>query len=260
VSASTEGAGERAGRALRSVARAALDLLLPPTCATCDATVDAPGLLCADCFVATDFVTDPCCARCGAPFAYAAQGGLSRQCRQCERAPPLYDRARGALRYDAQARRMVFPFKYGDRTELASALAPLMARAGAALLRDATLLVPVPLHRGRLRARRYNQAAMLARALGRLAGKPVAADALVRLRATRPLHTLAGEARAREVTDAFAVRPSRAARVMGARVLLVDDLLTSGSTANACTLALRDAGATGVDVLVAARVADPSLR
>ncbi len=138
-------------------------------------------------------------------------------------------------------------------------LAPHMARAGAALLRDADVLVPVPLHRRRLFERRYNQAALLAKAVGRLAGPPCLPDLLIRQRATQSLGEMTAAERAAEVADAFAVRPRLAADLAGRRVLLVDDVLTSGATANACAAALFAAGAAAVDVLVAARVPDPRL-
>jgi len=242
----------RAGRAL-------LDLLLPPRCVACDASVAAPGLLCPDCFRMTGFITEPFCTRCGVPFANAALGGLEHLCPACRATPPIFRRARAALRYDAQGRRLILPFKHADRTELASVLAPHMARAGAALLRDADLLVPVPLHRGRLFRRRYNQAALLATAVGRIAGRPSLPDALVRQRATASLGEKSATERAAEVAGAFAVRRSRVAQVIGKRVLLVDDVMTSGATANACAAVLLAAGATSVDVLAAARVPDPRL-
>jgi len=245
---------------VRAAGRVALDLLLPPQCLTCDAPVDAPGRFCPDCFRVTGFVTEPCCRRCGVPFAHMAQGGADKLCPGCRDHPPPWGRARAALRYDAQSRRIVLPFKYSDRTEYATALAPLMARAGAALLGDAELLVPVPLHRRRLIARRYNQAALLAHAVGRVAGKPVLPDALRRTRVTAPLGELSAEERARVVDDAFAVRAGRAEKIAGRRVLLIDDVLTSGATCAACTRVLLAAGAVSVDVLVAARVPDPRLR
>jgi ComF family protein len=244
--------GWRAGRAL-------LDLLLPPHCAACGAPVDAPGLLCAECFRQTGFITEPFCIRCGVPFANAALGGIEHLCPGCRSAPPVFQRARAALRYDAQGRRLILPFKHADRTELATVLAPHMARAGAALLREADLLVPVPLHRGRLFRRRYNQAALLAKAVGRIAGRPSVPDALRRLRATESLGEKSATERAAEVAGAFVVRPSRACRIVDRRVLLIDDVMTSGATANACANALLAAGATSVDVLVAARVPDPRL-
>jgi ComF family protein len=153
----------------------------------------------------------------------------------------------------------VLPFKHADRTELAGVLAAHMARAGAALLHEADLLVPVPLHRRRLFQRRYNQAALLARALARPARIAVLPDALARLRATPPLGDKSAAERAVTVAGAFAVRPGRAMRIAGQRVLLIDDVMTSGATANACAAALLAAGAADVAVLVAARVPDPRL-
>ena len=234
-------------------------MLLPPTCVTCDVLVNAPGRLCGACFSATGFVTEPCCVRCGVPFATAAEAGAERICPSCWSRPPVFDRARAALRYDAQARRMILPLKYSDRTELAATLAVHMVRAGAALLREADVLVPVPLHRSRLFRRRYNQASLLASAIGRAARKPVLHDGLERRRATAPLGEKTAEQRLAEVDNAFAVRPRHAARISGRRVLLIDDVLTSGATANACATAFRAAAATQVDVLVAARVPDPRL-
>ena len=249
----------RLGVELRRAGAAALDLLLPPHCVICDAPVEEAGRLCPECFRETGFVTEPCCVCCGVPFAVATQGGPDRLCPSCQAAAPEFGRARAALRYDAQARRLILPFKHADRTEIAAALAPLMARAGAQLLREAELLVPVPLHRARLFHRRYNQAALLARALARIARRPVLPDAMRRTRRTAPLGTRTAAERYAEVADAFAVRPSRAERIEGRRVLLVDDVLTSGATANACALALKAGGAASVDVLAAARVPDPRL-
>jgi len=244
---------------LRRAALAALDLLLPASCLTCDAPVGEPGQLCTACFQATEFVTEPLCRCCGVPFVHAAQGGPDRLCPGCRAGPPPFQRARAALRYDAQARRILLPFKYADRTEIAAALARHMARAGAALLREADLLVPVPLHRRRLRARRYNQAALLARALAAQTGVPAMQDALRRVRHTVPLGERGAEERARILQGAVVVRAERAARLRGRRVLLVDDVMTSGATAAACAGVLREAGAAAVDVLVAARVPDPRL-
>jgi ComF family protein len=259
----TEPTGSAALRSLiggaRQTGRALLDLLLPPNCVACGEAVDAPGLLCADCFRLTGFITEPFCVRCGVPFAASALGGAEHLCPGCYAVPPVFTRARAALRYDAQGRRLILPFKHADRTEIAVALAPHMARAGAALLHETDLLVPVPLHRARLFRRRYNQAALLAKAVGRLAGCECLADALRRPRATASLGEKSAAERAAEVADAFAVRRARAARLRGRRVLLIDDVMTSGATANACAKVLLEAGAASVDVLVAARVPDPRL-
>jgi ComF family protein len=244
--------GGTAGRTL-------LDLLLPPECLTCDTPVPVQGQFCTACFRLTGFVTQPFCRRCGVPFVYAAQGGPDGLCPDCRVNPPHYDRARAAFRYDEQARKLVLGLKHGDRTELAISLARHMARAGAALLAEADLLVPVPLHRRRLFHRRYNQSALLAAALARQTGRIFVPDALQRSRATVSLGERSAAERARIVAGAIRVRPRRISQIAGRRVVLIDDVMTSGATANECAEALRAAGAAAIDVLVAARVPDPRL-
>ena len=238
----------------RAMGRVGLNLLLPPRCLTCETGVEAPGQLCAACFRATGFVTDPCCRRCGRPFGHAGQGGRTMECNQCAANPPPWRQARAALRYDEQARRIILPLKYGDRVEAAGALGAHMARAGATLLRDAEVLVPVPLHWRRRLRRRYNQAALLAWAIGRHAGCTVLPDAIRRVRATQSLAGKTRRERAATVAGAFVLRPSRAAHIAGRGVVLVDDVLTTGATAAACANVLLAAGAAHVDLLVAARV------
>lgn len=241
-------------------ARGLLDAVLPPHCLLCEAAVDVQGSLCAGCFAGLSFVTEPCCARCGVPFpSRAAAVGSTRLCPSCADRPPPFEAARAALRYDGGAQRLILPFKHGDRTELAAPLARHMARAGAALLARADLLAPVPLHPRRLLARRYNQAALLAGKLAKASGKPHLPDLLRRRRATPPLGEAGAAERAALVKGAFSVSRRGTARIAGRRVLLVDDVLTSGATAGACTEALLAAGAAAVDVLAAARVPDPRL-
>jgi ComF family protein len=241
------------------IATAALDLVLPPTCVLCPEPVDEPGLLCGACFGELSTIGEPCCGCCGAPFElawHAAEGDL---CQRCVDVPPPYHRARAALIYDKASQRLVLPFKHGDRTEFAVILARLMARAGARLLREADILVPVPLHRGRLFVRRYNQSALLAQALGGMSGRRVVVDALSRRRVTESLGGKSVAERREEVAGAFAVRPRRVGEVEGRRILLIDDVMTSGATASACAEILLEAGAEAVDVLVAVRVPDPRL-
>lgn len=237
----------------------ALNLLLPPHCMSCDQPVDRHGLLCADCFRAITFISDPCCQRCGIPFAAAGHAGPDRLCPSCHERPPLFGYARAALRYDDAARRLILPFKHADRTELAAVLAAYMVRAGATLLDTADLLVPVPVHPARLRHRRYNQAALLARLIAAHARLPVLPDALRRVRGTAPLGGKSAEERAAELTGAIEARPRRTTQLAGRRALLIDDVMTSGATANACAAALFAAGVATVDVLAAARVPDPRL-
>ncbi len=242
-------AGRRWGRAL-------LDMVMPPQCLCCDAEVADPGLFCASCFAGLRFITAPCCDRCGTALERAPRVGTPL-CDACQEDPPPWSRARAVFLYDERSRRLILPLKHADRTELAAPLGRLMARAGGVLLTPDCLLVPVPLHPRRLRGRRYNQAGLLAHAIARTARVPVLIDALVRTRATLALAALSAEQRESMVRDAFALRRGRAAVIAGRRVVLVDDVLTSGATARACTRILRDAGARSVDILVAARTADP---
>ena len=244
---------------LRRAARAGLDLLLPASCNCCDAPVDAPGQLCGVCFQRISFIAEPLCLHCGLPFASRAAAGTARICATCTAAPPPWARARAAMLYDTASRALILPFKHADQIEIARTLAMHMHRAGAALLAGADLLVPVPLHRWRLLRRRYNQSALLAQDLSRRTGIPVSLDMLVRLKPTRFLSQMPGSARARALSGAIAVRPVRLPLVTGRRIVLIDDVLTSGATAGACTRALLDAGAANVDVLVASRVADPRI-
>jgi ComF family protein len=244
---------------LRQTLRLALDLLLPPRCAACDNAVGQQGQLCATCFARTNFITAPFCDHCGVPFGSTDQGGVTGLCPGCREHPARFRRARAALRYDDQGRWLILPLKHGDRIELAQILGPMMARAGQALLQQADVVVPVPLHRGRLFQRKYNQAAILAYVVGRLSNRQVCPDALIRTRRTAPLDKKSPQERTREVAGSFDVRRSRVAQMTGRTVLLIDDVMTSGATANACAAALLEAGAAAVDVLVAARVPDPRL-
>jgi len=250
-------------RQFAAAGRALIDALLPPHCLTCDAPVGDQGSLCGACFVALGFVTAPLCDRCGVPLPHAGAGLPAADgtlwCPRCVARPPVFARARAALRYDAGAARLILPFKHADRTELARPLARQMARAGAALLEGADLLAPVPLHPRRLFSRRYNQAALLSARLARAAGKPHAPALLRRCVATPPLGEQGAQARAATVADAFALGRGAAARIEGRRVLLIDDVLTSGATVNACATLLLAAGAARVEVLAAARVPDPRL-
>lgn len=236
----------------RGVATVVLDALLPPRCAACGEPVDRPRTLCLACWSALTFITRPLCTVCGNPFETAPPG--EPVCGDCHAAPPPWQRGRSALRYDDASRRLVLGFKHGDRLHLAPLLCGWMRAAGAELLCAAEVVVPVPLHRWRLIARRYNQAAVLAHALGREGAVTVSDRALVRVRRTPSQGDMTRDQRARNVQGAFRVDETRRAEIAGRQVLLVDDVLTSGATANACTRALLRAGAGAVDLLTLARV------
>ena len=252
-----ERAARLQGPALR-LGRAAMDLLFPPACLVCRRATQGgrPGL-CGACWSAVAFIERPFCERLGLPFAQDLGAGLLSPDAMAN--PPVFGRARAVARFgEGPARRLMHGLKYGDRLDLARPLGAWMARAGAELLAEADLIVPVPLHRGRLWRRQFNQAAVLAREVSR--GSGVAWDplALRRVRATASQVGMSRPQRIANVQGAFAVAPDRAPAVQGRRVLLVDDVLTTGSTLNAAARALLRAGATGVDVLVFARVVTES--
>ncbi len=230
------------------------DALLPPRCLATGEVVDRQGQLSAGAWGAINFITQPLCQCCGMPFAFGSEEDTELSCGACLAEPPDYDRARAVFQYDDASRAMILAFKHGDRMEGAPAFAAWMARAGADLLADADLIVPVPLHRKRLFRRRYNQSAVLALALARHSAKRAAVDVLVRTRHTPPMGGLSRDARLRNLRGAIAVRAGREALLDGRKVLLIDDVLTTGATAQACARALRKAGVVRVDVLSLARV------
>lgn len=242
--------------AARRLGRFVLDALLPPLCLGCGVVVDEPGVLCPSCWQAVRFLGPPQCAACGAPFEF--DSGPDALCGSCARERPPFARARAAFAYDETSRRLILAFKHGDRTDSAPAFGAWLARAGAELIPDAEVIVPVPLHWTRLFWRRYNQAALLAHALSRAAGVLIAPDLLVRTRRTPSQGKLSPAARRRNLVGAFAVRRPAIRACAGRRVLLIDDVLTTGATAAGCAKALLAAGARAVDVLTLARVVRPA--
>jgi ComF family protein len=240
-------------RRLAGLGHAVLDLLLPPRCLACGDLVEAQGRLCAECWAEIAFVLGRQCRACGVPLPNVSADAPI--CGHCLDEPPVFERARSALRYDGVARRLVLRFKHGDRIDGTPTYAAWMVRAGAELVAAADLVIPVPLHRWRLVQRSYNQSALLAQAIGRRSGKPVLVDGLVKRRATRSQQTLGAAERRRNVTgDDFTLGPPGHPAIADRRVLLVDDVLTTGSTANACARCLLAGGAAAVDVLTLARV------
>lgn len=235
--------------------RALVDAVLPPRCLACRSAVEAQGSLCVDCWSGLDFIAGPVCAACGLPFAFEIGPGAI--CAACAARPPRFDRARAALVYGETSRDLILGLKHGDRLEMAPTLARWLARPGAALIAEADLVAAVPLHRFRLLARRHNQAALIAAALPGARAK-LAPDLLIRRRRTPSQGGLSARERRRNVAGAFAVRPSWRPKLAGKRVLLVDDVHTTGATLDACARALKRAGAAGVDALTVARVVRPS--
>ncbi len=244
----------RVAPALREAGRMAADLVFPPSCLSCRKATQMHGSLCADCWSKMRFIERPYCERLGVPFDVdLGDGGLLSP--EAVANPPVFGRARAVAHFDdGPARDLVHRLKYGDRMELAKPLGAWMARAGAELLVDADLIVPVPLHRGRLLSRRFNQAEALARSVSAASGVPHDPLCLVRVKATQSQVRLSRSQRALNVQGAFRVPVEMAPRVEGRAIVLVDDVMTSGATLNAAARALLRAKARRVDVLVFARV------
>lgn len=237
---------------LRAGLRHALDLVLPP--AALDGGEErpfAPGLS-ARAWERVVWIEEPCCDGCGVPFAYAL--GEGARCPACEGRPRAFDRARCACLYDEASKDLILKLKHGDRTDLAGLFAGWLGRAAGDLVAGADFIAPVPMHRSRLFQRRYNQAAEIARPLSRRSGVPYLPDALVRARDTGGQGGRSRRARREAVRGAFSVTAAGARRIAGRRILLVDDVLTTGATAEACARALKQAGAAAVDVAAVARV------
>lgn len=227
-------------------------VLFPPVCPGCRRLVSAPGTFCGGCWSRLRFLEKPWCEVLGIPFSHEMGDGILSAAALAK--PPPFGRARAAVSYSGVARQLVHNLKFGDRTELGPWMARWMMRAGGELLDDADVIVPVPLHRRRFFIRRFNQSAELARALSSLSGKPFAPDVIARIKATRTQVGLGAREREDNVRGAFRVPQKYEIAVRGRRVLLVDDVYTTGMTVSAVTKALRRGGAAQVDVLTFARV------
>jgi ComF family protein len=241
---------------LRNGTRVALrfvrDIALPPLCASCHELLSGEIGLCPHCWSKLSLIEPPYCARLGIPFLYDPGPGLLSM--EAIANPPAYDRARAVVLYDDIARVLIHRFKYSDRLDLAPMMGQWMARAGRELLAEADALIPVPLHWRRLWARRFNQPAVLAEEINKLHHLPVLHDTLKRVRPTAQQVGLSKTQRADNVQGAFKVPDECKANIIGRRLVLIDDVLTSGSTVDTCARALLRAGAGHVDVLVFARV------
>jgi predicted amidophosphoribosyltransferase len=235
---------------LRGALRLALDVALPPLCPSCREPLGDGVGQCAPCWSKLSLIKKPYCARLGIPFICDPGPGVLSM--EAIANPPAYDPARASVRYDEVARALVVRFKYSDRLDLAAMMGRWMARAGSELLEGADAL-----HWRRLRARRFNQAAALAGVISGLSGVPVLHGGIKRARATPQQVGLSKPKRANNVQGAFRVPAEQKAEIAGKRMVLIDDVLTSGATVDTCARALLRAGAAHVDVLVFARVVAP---
>jgi ComF family protein len=247
------GSWARLAGAVASLGRVALDAIYPPSCLACRTATAETGALCPQCWGQMRFIERPFCDRLGTPFEQDLGPGLLSL--QAIADPPVFARARAVARFeDGPARQLVHRLKYSDRGELAKPMGRWMARAGADILAGADALAPVPLHPLRLWTRRFNQAAALAQAIAAQSGMPCEPFLLARVKATQAQVGLSRAQRAENVQGAFRAPAGAQGRLKGRRIVLVDDVLTSGATANAAARALLRGGAAQVDLLVFARV------
>ena len=237
-----------------------VDLVYPPRCPLCGEGVAQQGGLCTPCWSTLVIPGEPSCSSCSRPFANADLSAQA-QCAVCMANPPRHDGICAGTLYNEPSRKLILAFKHGGKI----ALAPLLARLIAARLpervegQDAALIVPVPLHRWRLWRRGYNQAALLARELAKLGAGELVVDGLIRTKPTPSLGGLGRQQRERALAGAIAVKPSLLKNVCGKDIILVDDVLTSGATSDACVATLKRAGARSVRIACFARVLDEAL-
>ena len=241
---------------LAAAARRLVDIVVPPVCLACQRPLGSIDALCAPCWRQVRFIRAPLCDRLGIPMPYDTGGPIISGAALAD--PPEWQRARAVAHFEHVVRDLVLKFKYADRHDPRRLFGRWLVGAGAELLRDAEVLVPVPLHRWRLLSRKFNQAALLAHEVARLSGVPCEPLVLRRRKATPSQVGLSAAERRRNLQGAFEVLKRDRARIDGRRVVLIDDVITTGSTLAACARVLKRAGAAHVDVLAVAMVTDES--
>lgn len=227
-----------------------LNFVFPPQCPICKKRVQDTNNLCNECFSMIHFISTPYCEKCGRPFEFQITEELF--CGVCLTKKQPFHKARAAFKYDDFSKKLILPFKHGDHIELTPLLTHLLLQAGKDLFPDIDIILPVPLHRFRLMKRKYNQAALLAKALSHHINKPFIAGVLLRIKSTQSQGHLKKDKRKQNVAKAFAVTNNQL--ILGKHILLVDDVLTSGATLNECAKVLKKAGAKQVSYLTLARV------
>ena len=231
--------------------RALADAAFPPRCPSCHGAVSAAGNFCTECFSRVRMIAAPLCDCCGIPFIVAIEKGAL--CPDCLMERPAYTKARAVMVYDAVSRPLISALKFADQWSGVQRYSAMMQGAGGQVLIGADMLVPVPLHWRRLAKRKFNQSALLAYGISRRSGLPCVPNLLKRIRATKPQMQLDHAERARNVRQAFEVNTKMKQQVINKIVVLVDDVVTTGATVNACAKALHRAGAKEVRVLSLAR-------
>lgn len=235
-----------------------IDFILPPRCIVTGDIVETQGMLSAPAWKALNFIAPPYCVRCGLPFDFIEEYSAKTDvCAGCMKAPPLYNQARSALIYDDASRDIILGFKHGDQTQSVPCFVPWFTQAGVDFLDKADYLMPVPLHRWRLLRRRFNQSGLMVKYLSKNTKIPFILNGLERVRATPTQGHLQANERQKNVKNAFIVPPNIIPKIKNKRIVLIDDVYTTGSTVHECTKALLKNGVGTVDVLTLARVVKP---
>lgn len=233
----------------------AIDAVLPPRCIVTGDIVPAQGMISPKAWSGLDFIAEPCCKTCGFPFAFGE--GSDSACAACLADPPPFEKARSAVQYNDASRKVILEFKHGDQLHAVTAFLPWLKRAANDMPAQADFIIPVPLHRRRLIARRYNQSAIIASAFGKDTEIPVLIDGLIRTRHTPSQGYMNAKDRTQNVRKAFSINPKHEHLIERKNILLIDDVYTTGATVKECTETLLKAGAAMVNVLTVARVARP---
>jgi ComF family protein len=246
---------QMANERLKNVARFVVDTVIPPRCLLCRNTVATTASLCPRCWHGLNRIDDPVCDALGTPFEFDhGEGSLSAA---AIAEPPPWDKSRAAVVFEDTAKHLAHLLKYQDVHEAGIAMARMMLGAGRRLIADCDVIIPVPLHRMRLWQRRFNQSAFLAHWIANASEKRCLTDVLLRTTRTRQQVGLSAEERRKNVRRAFTVDPDLQTHVSGKKVLLIDDVRTTGATLGACAQTLKKAGAAQVDALTFALVLEP---
>lgn len=232
---------------LRQWGRAVVDIVYPPQCAGCGIIISRGGAFCSECWSGIGFIERPYCEILGLPFSSDPGPGMLSS--EAIANPPPFDRLRSAVIHEGAARKLVHQLKYLDRLDLVSTMAVWMLRASDGMIEQCDYIIPVPLHRRRFISRRFNQSAELARHLAGLSGKPFLSSSVIRTKPTKRQVGLTAKGRQDNMRGAFAFAPGRELDVAGKRVVLVDDVYTTGATVSAVSRLLKKAGAADVTVL-----------
>lgn len=236
---------------IKPILQRAVNAIYPPQCLSCREIVSEEGNMCSQCWEGATFIADPICHKCGIPFELnVAQETWCGDCMQCS---PKYNKARAVFVYDDNSQRLISKFKYSDKTSASPYLARWMLRVGSGMLHDCDFVAPVPLHRNRLIYRRYNQAALLCKSIEQQTSKTTVVDLLKRVKNTPSQARLTTNQRKINVSGAFSLNEKYSDYVVGKNILLVDDVMTTGATIEACAKILLQAGADKINILTIAR-------